>query len=351
MKPGIKTISQLSGFSAATVSNALNNKKGVNRETSEKIFKIAREIGYLSEIKINRIKVVIYRDKGAIVNDSPFFSSLVEGVESESRNFGFDTVVVKLSKDDPDYDARLDELLNDTNSALMLLATELTEGEAAKFAKAVAPIVIIDNWFEYLALDAILIDNSDAAAKAVEYLVRMGHKRIGYLKGNYEIKNFYYRSQGYLRALKENRLEYYPQYTFRLPPNMEGACSEMMRLLKSTKDLPTAFFADNDMIALGAMRAIQQSGYRVPEDISIVGFDDLPFCAISTPPLTTIKVYKNQLGSAAVRRLVEKIKYGDDYKTKIQICSGFVKRGSVLCLNDAERQAGELLCTPEPQKH
>ena len=96
MKANIKKISELTGFSPATVSNALNNKRGVNKETAEKIRQTAREIGYLAEWHVSSIKLVMYRASGAIVNDSPFFSSLVAGVEAEARNFGFDTLVCNL---------------------------------------------------------------------------------------------------------------------------------------------------------------------------------------------------------------------------------------------------------------
>ena len=337
MKANIKTISELTGFSQATVSNALNNKRGVNKETAEKIFKTAREIGYLSELKVSNIKLVIYKTNGSIVNDSPFFSSLMAGVEAESRNLGFDTIFYHLSRDDPEYTARLNELLNDPSSALLILATELDEREAEKFKHALAPVVILDNWYENLDFNAVLIDNTDAACKAVNYLCRMGHKHIGYLRGNFEIKNFYYRREGYLRALKENGLDYEPDYTFFLTPSMEGACDDMAAILQREPELPTAFFADNDMIALGAMRALQQNGYRIPEDVSVVGFDDLPFCAISNPPLTTIKVYNYQMGCAAVRRLMQLADYGGDYRTKTQVTSSFVERDSVKDLRETSR--------------
>lgn len=329
MKANIKTISELTGFSPATVSNALNNKRGVNRETAEKIFQTAREIGYLSELKVSSIKLVIYKASGTIVNDSPFFSSLIAGVEAECRSLGFDAIFVHLSREDPEYELRLGELLNDPGSALLILATELDEREAEKFRHALAPVVLLDNWYEELDFNAVLIDNTDAASKAVSYLAAMGHKQIGYLCGNYEIKNFYYRREGYLRALKENGLNYEPEYTFALTPSMEGAYTDLSAILQREPELPTAFFADNDMIALGAIRAFQQNGCRIPEDVSIVGFDDLPFCTISNPPLTTIKVYNYEMGCAAVRRLMELANYGDGYRTKIQVTSSFVERDSV----------------------
>ena len=146
-------------------------------------------------------------------------------------------------------------------------------------------MVMLDNWYEDLNFNAVLIDNTDAASAAVRYLIEKGHRKIGHLKGSYGIKNFYYREEGYIRTLRENGLECDPGHTFLLTPSMEGACADMESLLQREPDLPTAFFADNDMIALGAIRALKQNGYNVPGDVSVVGFDDLPFCAISSPPL------------------------------------------------------------------
>ena len=320
------------------MSNALHNKRGVNKETAEKIRQTAREIGYLTEPRVSSIKLVVYRASGAIVNDSPFFSSLIAGVEAEARNFGFDTLVCNLYQHAADYHSQVEELVNDPSSALLLLATEMDSREAARFQQALAPVVVLDNWYEELDFNAVLIDNTDAACAAVRYLIEKGHRKIGHLKGSYGIKNFYYREEGYIRTLRENGLAYNPEHTFLLTPSMEGACADMKALLQREPELPTAFFADNDMIALGAIRALKQNGYQVPGDVSVVGFDDLPFCAISSPPLTTVKVYNAQMGSAAVRRLMELVKYGGSFCTKVQVRSSFVERDSVRDVNGGSKE-------------
>ena len=98
MKINIKTISELTGFSQATVSNALNNKRGVNKETAERILAVAREHGYLPELKIDNIKLVIYKKQGVVVSDTPFFSALIEGVEAESRSAGYETTICNLNQ-------------------------------------------------------------------------------------------------------------------------------------------------------------------------------------------------------------------------------------------------------------
>ena len=110
---------------------------------------------------------------------------------------------------------------------------------------------------------------------------------------------------------------------------MDGAYHDMLAYLKTSPKLPTAYFADNDIIAFGAMKALQESGVRIPEDVSIVGFDDMPFCSVTSPTLTTIRVFKQEMGCMAVRRLLEKMKSKSKVCSKIQICTEFVERESV----------------------
>lgn len=332
MKPNIRMISDLTGFSVATVSNALNNKKGVNRDTTDLILKTARDIGYLSEQKVSQIKLVVYKAAGHVVNDSPFFFPLISGAEEECRECGLDMTVCNLFLSAADFEERLRELLNDPGSALLVLATEMDEKTAERFREAVAPVLILDNCFEDLPFSSVLIDNETAAAKAVSYLIGKGHRKIGYLKGSYEISNFRSRYQGYLKAMSAAGLACSPEYVFSLATSMEGAHADMTAILQKEPELPTAFFADNDMIALGALRAFKQIGYSIPRDISVVGFDDLPFCTISDPPLTTIKVHSYEMGCAAVRRLAELIGDKKPYRTKTQIASSFVERDSVLAI-------------------
>lgn len=333
MKINIKTISELTGFSQATVSNALNNKRGVNKETAERILAVAREHGYLPELKIDNIKLVIYKKQGVVVSDTPFFSTLIEGVEAESRSAGYETTICNLNQKDPNFEAVRDQLLSDPNCAILLLATEMQEEDMKPFENALAPIVVLDSWFEEMTFDAVLISNTDSVCNAVKYLINKGHKRIGYLRGNIRIKNFFYRDMGYQQALSGAGLPVEQKYTFSLTPTMEGAYEDMKNLLRQQPELPTAFFADNDIIALGAMRALQECGYKVPGDVSVIGFDDLPFGMISYPALTTIRVHKQEMGRTAVRRLIEIMKNNTGVKTKVQVCNTFVERDSVRDLN------------------
>lgn len=329
MKINIKRLSELTGFSQATVSNALNNKKGVNRQTAEEILRVAKEQGYLSESKISKVRLVIYKKTGLVVSDTPFFSSLIEGVETESRRSGLEMTITNLNKNNSEYEGLLRSILNDTTCAILLLATELTEEDAKVFRQTASPLVIIDSWFEEADFNSVLMNNQDSACRAVEYLIEKGHTRIGYLKGSMRIQNFMLRESGFRRALWKHSLEGNEAYDICLTPTMDGAYEDMCRYLDGKPDLPTAFFADNDIIALGAVKALKEQGYKIPRDVSIVGFDDMPFSRVASPSLTTVKVCKQEIGTIAVRRLLEMMKSRDNIVTKVQVCNEFVERDSV----------------------
>lgn len=334
MKTSIREISKITGFSPATVSNALSGKRGVNKDTAEKILATAKERGYINETKITSIKFVIYKKTGEIISDTPFFSSLIEGVEMESRASGYKTVICNLDKSSDEFNQLLEQILNDPTSGILLLATELSEEDVKVFEKAVSPVIVVDSWYGKLKFDSVLINSTDSVHNAVEYLISKGHRDIGYLRSEFRIKNFSYRSQGYKRALIQKRIPINEYYQVTLRPTMDGAYRDMDKYLSSKPKLPTAFVADNDIIALAAIKALKQYGYRIPKDISVIGFDDLPFCGISSPSLTTIRVFKQEMGRMAVKQLINKIQNGSSIHTKIEICTAFIERDSVKEVED-----------------
>lgn len=329
MKVSIKAISERTGFSPATVSNALNHKKGVNADTASEIFRVAKEMGYINENRIRKIKIVVFKHSGMIVEDSPFFSLVIDGIEKGCRETGMEMVLCNLNHGDEDYEKQVDWLIHDHSSAVIFLGTELMEEDVALFKNVTCPFLMLDYWNHDMAFNGVLINNADSARMATEYLIRKGHKRIGYLRGECRIKGFRSRAAGYADALRKAGYPVEKKYTVTLSTTVNGAYEDMKRYLETEPELPSAFFADNDMIALGAVKAMTEKGIRIPQDISVVGFDDLPFSEIANPPLTTLRVPKQEMGRLAVRRIIEIIDQKDGLKTKTQVCTTFIERESV----------------------
>ncbi len=331
MKVNIRKISEETGFSMSTVSNALNHKKGVNKKTAEKILQAAEEMGYRSgaEEEITKIRFVIFRRNGMIIDDSLFHPAVIEGVERQAKLMGHETLFCYVDMNDPDYEERLGDILTDGQSGVVLLGTEMMEEDYAPYACAKSRIILLDGRSDRYAFDSVLINDTESAAAAVEYLVEKGHKRIGYMRGEFRIQAFRSRESGYYQAMNRRGLPVKEDYVATVGTRIETAYQKMKEYLTGAEELPTAFFADNDAIAIGGMRAIKESGYRIPEDISVIGFDNIAFGLISDPPLSTVNVYKQELGARAVRELLSMADKDCRAKVKIQVCTDFVERGSV----------------------
>ncbi len=259
-----------------------------------------------------------------------FFQSLIEGFEEECHRLGYEMVISRADQRTPDYELQVRELLNEQGAAVVVLATEMMDGDLEPYRNAPCPLVILDHWTESMEFNSVLINNADAARMMTEHLLENGHTEVGYLRGAFRIKGFRSRFVGFQTALKKRKIPYKEEYTVTLGTSSNGAYQDMLRYLQKNPRLPTAFFADNDMIALGAMKALQEMGMRIPEDVSIVGFDDLPFCEISSPPLTTLRVPNREMGKMAVRRLAEMIEgIAADAVIKTQVCPRIVYRSTV----------------------
>ncbi len=329
MKVSIKNISEVTGFSPATVSNALNHKKGVNAQTSEKVRKAAEELGYRLEEKIKKIRFVIYRRNGLIIDDSSFHPAVIEGVERQAKRMGYETMFCHIDAEEPKYQIQIKDILSDTESAIVLMGTEMQEEDFELFVPAIDRMVVLDGWSDRYFFDSVLISNTDSAFKAVDYLVGKGHKEIGYLRGDFRIQAFRYREIGYRRAHEKHGLSVYPQFTVDVGTRIETAYDKMRQYLKKAERVPTAFFADNDTIAIGAIRALKEHGYDIPGEVSVIGFDNITFSSVCEPPLTTIDVYKREMGEMSVRELMRLLEDPKKLKMKIQVCTGFVERASV----------------------
>ncbi|WP_085830900.1 LacI family DNA-binding transcriptional regulator [Collinsella vaginalis] len=332
-KVSVREISRVTGFSPATVSNALNRKRSVSEETARIILETARSMGYQQPQQLDTIHFVVARKNGKIVDESTFHPAVIEGVERQARRFGMSTSFVSI--DFSDLETAREEvaqLTSDPAAAIVLLGTELGEEDYELFANAVARVIVLDGWSDRLDFDSVVISNADASLRAVNYLIDQGHERIFYLAGDFRIQNFKARERGYRQALGEAGIVAADTWCVRLGTTLETAYEDMAAWLDRTPraELPTAFFADNDVLAVGSMRALTEHGLKVPEDVSIIGFDDLSLGAFSNPPLTTVHVLKHEVGEIAVRRLVGNIRNPKSYTCKTQVNTYFVERESAV---------------------
>ena len=221
-KVSVREISRATGFSPATVSNALNHKRNVSEETAEKIRAAAKAMGYQHPSQLDAITFVLARKTGAIVDESTFHPSVIEGVERQARRHGMGTAFVSL--DFSDLDAvrpQVAALVSDPSAAIVLLGTELGEEDYELFRDSAARLVVLDGWSDRFDFDAVVMANEGSALRAVRYLTERGHKKIGYLSGDFRIQNFRARERGFFRALDEAGLGFDPLWRIELGTTLE----------------------------------------------------------------------------------------------------------------------------------
>lgn len=327
-----KEIAKQLNISEAAVSMALNNKTGVSTKRKNEIIAFAKQNGYdfskINEknITYGNIALINYRKHGAVVADTPFFEKLTEGIISACK---LNKVVLHtIFVDDENILEQL-KTIKYSYLGLLVLGTEIHEKELQLIANLNLPFVVIDTYFENLDMDYILINNIQGAYLATEYLIKKRKHQPGYLQSSYSILNFDERADGFYKAVRRNGMSPSKSIVHKLSPSFDGAYFDMLALIEQGDELANCYFADNDLIATGAMRALKEAGYNVPKDIAVVGFDNIPLSSQIEPQLTTINVPKQQMGQIAVAQLLEKIKNPTEVKTKTEIATGIVERQSV----------------------
>lgn len=332
MGVSIRDIARETGFSPATVSNALNHKHGVRRETSKAILSAAQRLRYNLPSRLTRIQFVIVRKSGLVLDESDFHPAVINGVEREARKNGLGTGYVTIDLSDPDSSLQMRRLCQDVGSGIVLLGTEMDEEDYRPLHSPSVPLVIVDGWCYHDFIESIVISNESSSYRAVRYLISHGHERIGYLKGDPVIRNFPLRERGCRHALAEVGLSFDDRYRVTVGTTLSLAYRDSKRWLDTNPELPTAFFAENDVMACGMMRALLERGIRVPEDVSLVGFDDLPIATVMLPALTTIHVPKHDMGIMAVQKLMAQVKSPQRFVCTTHISTSFVERDSVRTL-------------------
>jgi len=341
MAARIKDIAEKAHVSMATVSLVLNRKPGISGQTREKILKIAKELNYKipavadhDKTKKGTIRFLKIAKHGHTVNrdHEVFIADYTDGLSREAVLNGYRLEINTFRT------SNMEELLNSIKDydqeAIIALGTELDFEDIQHFNTLKIPIVFIDTYFDFYNYDFIDMNNIDAVYKIIKYFVDNGHQEIGFVRSPVNVKNFRLREIGYKIALKHFKIPYNEKQVFSVDSTIDGAYSDMLQILKKDIKPPQALFATNDIIAYGCIKALKERGYSIPEDISIIGFDDLPLSAVMDPPLTTLKVSKTRIGKIAMKhaliRVEEQLKMPAE---KVLVDGEFICRKSVKNIN------------------
>ncbi|HUP54952.1 MAG TPA: LacI family DNA-binding transcriptional regulator [Methylomirabilota bacterium] len=308
MTATIGDVARAADVSTATVSRVLAGLGGARPETRARILEAARELGYRPSAVARSLKLRTTRTLGLIITDieNPFFPQLVRTVEDVAREHGFALLLCNATED-PDREASYLDLLVDRRvDGVVIAVSGLGARHREWLAEPPLPVVLVNTVAPGLPHPSITSDNVDGGRQAGAHLLDLGHRRIGVLTAGPRNAAAPDRVAGVRRAFEERGLGADSLTVAVGEPGVGGGEAACDQLLAEAPGL-TAVIAYNDLMAIGAMRAIRAAGLVVPRDISVVGFDDVAIAEYTDPPLTTIAQDIGDLGRWAVERLVEGI--------------------------------------------
>ncbi|EEG73699.1 HTH-type transcriptional regulator DegA [[Clostridium] hylemonae DSM 15053] len=333
MKYKAKDIARELGVSPATVSLVLNNKPGVGEEKREEILKkiIELDCEYLLKdggVKRGDIGFVIYKCGGAIVDEYPFFNYLSESLNKAIERNNYTMTMMYLDKSMP-LNERYLALENFRYAGYIVYAVEMYPEDMEIFSKLNVPCVFIDNPFPTLAVDTVTVDNYLGIYQGFEYLYQMGHREFGYIKSKVPILCFEERMQAFEDCLRRRGLTFDTERIMEVGYMESETERDVGRYLDGHSKLPTAFLADNDLLACRAVQAMKRREIKVPDQVSIVGFDNRPICSFTDPKVTTVQLSGDEMGEMAVEMLMEKMSNKRKHTVKYKLGTKLIVNESV----------------------
>lgn len=329
-----KELAEKLNLSATAISMALNNRPGVSTETRRMVIEAAEKYGYdfsklsLKKNKAGCIYAIVYRTHNAILSYSPIFNELIDGIEQACRRENYTLKQIQFYEKKEDLQKYLEDLRVSDCIGIVLLGTEMKKENVQQFLALRVPLVILDSYFDTLDVSCVLINNRQGAYLATDYLISRTMKQPGYLQSSYALRNFAERLDGFYKAVEDNGMSRARCIFHRLSPSIDGAMADMLEILDRGDKLADCYFADNDLIAIGAIKALKLRGHRIPDDIAVAGFDNISESRIIEPSLTTINIPRHYMGQLAAKQLIEQINTPVPHTCKIEVPTSLVKRFS-----------------------
>ncbi len=327
-QPSIKDIARLAHVSHPTVSRALQNSPLVNLRTAERIRKIADESGYRASAVARGLVTRRTRTIGLVVTSvaDPFTSEVFSGIEQAAHDRGY-CVFLAESNADPERERSVVRSFAERRvDGIIVTSSRVGALYLPLLAEMMVPIVLVNDQHPGAFVHSVMIRNLEGSRAAAGHLTGLGHRRIAYIGDQLGYQSDAERLAGYREAQDAARIPFSPELLVYGDGKPEAALRAMDRLLALAHP-PTAVCCYNDMSALGAMRSIRMHGLRVPEDISVAGFDDLFFASYTQPPLTTVRQPMRRMGELAMESLFN-LMSGDASEIRIKVEAELIVRES-----------------------
>lgn len=328
-----RDIAELAGVSISTVSRVLSNVGGISESVQERVYEAAIELGYEKneEGEANQLRnVTLLTTLPLAPSIDPFHADVLNGVELACSEAGIQLSYATFNNGAASNEAILNRIKQNPVDGLLLLSVDNTE--LIEYIRALnIPLVMINVDNPDATEDSFLPDNYQGARRAIRHLIANGHKRILHITESTR-RTIQHRTEAYHDTLIDAGIPFDPKLIVECEINAEKTYEIMKQKLERAEPDFSAVFCANDISAMGFIRAAQEVGLRIPQDISVVGFDDIASVAFLTPPLTTIRIEIGELASMAVQRLIDRVAEPDLTPIRVSLACRLVERQSVLSL-------------------
>jgi len=329
----IKDIAKVTGVSHTTVSRALKGHPSISPETTERIQKLAQEMGYVPSAVAQSLLTQQTQTIGMVITTAadPFIAQIVDGAEQVAQAAGY-SVFLSSSHNNPEQEMNVVETFQRRRvDAIIVTSSRVGSVYSSRLDQIQIPIVLINNQEEGDFLHSVAVNDMRAAQLAVEHLISLGHRRIGYIGATNRPNSNRRRLDGYRAALDQAGITFDPELIF--SPVAESDIERgqvILKLLKFTR--ATAVFCYNDNTAIGLLLACRAEGISVPQELSIVGFDDIEPALYVTPPLTTVHQPRFELGQRAMSMVLDLLE-GLEVQDQLLACDLVIRESTTLIRN------------------
>jgi LacI family transcriptional regulator len=330
------------GVHPSTVSRALNHhaESTIRAETRQRVLAAADRLGYRPSALARSLRLQRTWTLGMLVPDitNPFFSSIIKGAEDAARERGYNLILCN-SEDDPAREATYLRVLRERQvDGLLIASSQMADDTIDQLRAEAFPFVLVNRAAHGADDLTVLVDNHAAAHELVAYLAGLGHRRVGHVAGPQNTTTGAERRDGYRAAVLQYGLADEPGLLVEAEAFSEQAGSRALHAMLAGPARPTAVFGANDLIAIGMLQHLREIGVRVPQDLSIVGFNDIPLAGLLEPALTTVRVPQLGMGLAAAHLLIDRLEGNPIGAVRVTLPTELIIRASSAAPAVNERQ-------------
>ncbi len=307
----IQEVARRARVSTATVSRTINNPSLVDPQTAQRVWKAIEELRYYPNSQARSLVSGRSRILGLIVSDitNPFFPELIKGFEDIAIHNGYEILVSSTNYDSARMALCVRRMLERKVEGVAIMTSEMDTHLVDQLAHRNVPMVFLDVGPTGEGISNVVVDYAMGVNEAVDHLLSLGHERIGFVSGPLALKSARIRRSAFLRSLEKYGIHEDQRLVEESDHTVDGGLAAMTRML-AAPCAPTAVLASNDLTAIGMMRAVRRAGLSVPCDISIVGFDDIRLAEFTEPPLTTVRLPRQELAERAFHALLSDVADG-----------------------------------------